>query len=816
MKLRKRLAALAVTGSMLLTSALGDVSAFAAVESSQPDCDYSYSTEMRGLNAFQIVSDMGAGWNLGNALESEYNETYWGNPATTRAMIDKIAEMGFTTLRVPVRWDDHYSSGYNIQTSYMDRVEEVVNYGLDNDMYVILNIHHNDIQEKVSTDSTVQAETKAEMESVWTQIATRFRNYGDKLIFETINEPRDGDDWTGTAALYDCVNLYNETARSAIRSTGGNNASRLIMMPTYCASGDMSKIWGWEKNSSDDMIAVSIHAYLPMEFAFDYNDTTKWENSHYVDLKSFFNRINNRFISNGIPVVIGEFGAINKNNTDQREIYADIYGSLARGFAQQDIPCVWWDNNAFNVGKENFGLFNRSSLSFTYPDIAKNLVAAYSGDPDCEASVEGEMSYFSGSASCDAWAQAKYWSGGIVQDMVSGDKIECTYSSDDAPELILQSFTNSSKGWVKINPDSVSNGKAYWSYSTIFNAYKDNFNDLDAVYVGATFSSITVSSVKVIKTVAGHTHSYNGTTETTLEATATTDGRKSTQCSVSGCNAVKITVIPAGAEEEIAAPTLPASPFYCLNDIITVKWNAVEGATSYRVYRATSETGTKTLLKTTGILRYTDQPKSGTYYYYIAAYNSKTGQLSDYSPAIKVSLITKPVIYTCTYEDGGVYMTWNTVNTATSYRVFRTDADTGVKTQIKTVGFNHCNDTNIAAGKTYIYTVQAFNNNLKILSASAAAKTVTIPSGTKPVITSAEKLSNGVALSWDGVADSTSYRIYRADSATGAKTLLKSTGILRFTDTTAVSGKTYYYFVAAYNSKTGVRSDYSAAKSITA
>ncbi len=265
----------------------------------------------------------------------------------------------------------------------------------------------------------------------------------------------------------------------------------------------------------------------------------------------------------------------------------------------------------------------------------------------------------------------------------------------------------------------------------------------------------------------------------------------------------------------IAAPTLPEKPFFCLNDIITVKWNAVESATSYRVYRATSETGTKTLLKTTGILQFTDQPKSGTYYYYIAAYNSKTGQLSDYSAPIKVSLITKPVIYTCTYENGGVYMTWNTVNTATSYRVFRTDADTGVKTQIKTVGFNHCNDTNIAAGKTYTYTVQAFNNNLKILSASATAKTITIPSGTKPVITSAEKITEGVALSWEGVKDATSYKIYRADSATGAKTLLKTTGILRYTDGTAVSGKTYYYFVVAYNSKTGVSSEYSEAKSIT-
>lgn len=107
-----------------------------------------YSTEMRGLSASQITADMGAGWNLGNSLESSDNETNWGNPRTTKAMIDAIAAKGFRTLRVPVRWDDHYTdwSNYTIDSSYMDRVEEVVNYGLSNGMYVILNVHHNDLQ----------------------------------------------------------------------------------------------------------------------------------------------------------------------------------------------------------------------------------------------------------------------------------------------------------------------------------------------------------------------------------------------------------------------------------------------------------------------------------------------------------------------------------------------------------------------------------------------------------------------------------------------------------------------------------------------
>ncbi len=266
----------------------------------------------------------------------------------------------------------------------------------------------------------------------------------------------------------------------------------------------------------------------------------------------------------------------------------------------------------------------------------------------------------------------------------------------------------------------------------------------------------------------------------------------------------------------IAAPTLPAKPFFCLNDIITVKWNAVEGATSYRVFRATSETGERTLLKTTGLLQFTNQPKSGTYYYYVKAYNSKTGALSDYSAPIKVSLITKPVIYTAEFSNGAVNLTWNYVNTATSYRVFRTDKDTGVKTQIKTVSTNKCTDTDVVLGKTYIYTVQAWNNNLKIISASATPKTVAcVAQLDVPTITSYTVSNGDVILEWTAVDTATSYRIYRATSPTGAKTLLKTVGTLRGTDTTAEAAKTYYYYIAAYNSKTNALSDYSTVQIVT-
>ena len=143
-----------------------------SVNASELSAKKSDFTKMRGLSASQLVADMGPGWNLGNALESENNETAWGNPVTTKEMINTIAARGFKTLRVPVRWDDSYSdpSTYTIKTEFMNRVEEVVNYGLQNGMYVIINVHHNDLQSMVSTDTSVQKRVKDELAAIWKQV----------------------------------------------------------------------------------------------------------------------------------------------------------------------------------------------------------------------------------------------------------------------------------------------------------------------------------------------------------------------------------------------------------------------------------------------------------------------------------------------------------------------------------------------------------------------------------------------------------------------------------------------------------------------
>ncbi len=547
----KKAAALLVSLSMAVTSTF--VTASAAFNTSEFPPDYTYPTQMRGLTAFQIASDMGAGWNLGNSLESENYEEHWGNPKTTKAMIDTIAAKGFTTLRVPVRWDDHYSnaSTYTIDSTFMDRVEMVVNYGLANDMYVILNVHHCDLQTKVTTDTSVQNSVKAELAAIWTQVGNHFKNYGDKLIFETNNEPRCGEDWNGNSAYYDCVNQYNEAARTAIRATGGNNTDRLVMMPTYCASADEAKVLGWKKLANDDMIAVSTHAYLPFDFAFEgvvENGTlitghSDWRQSDYNELKGIIDRLHENFISKGIPVVMGEFGACNKSNTADREKYAAAYIGLARSFAEQDIPCVWWDNNAFNIGAENFGLFNRGSKSFTYGGIADALVNAYKGNPPYEEASAGGQTLFEGSSSCSNWGQAVTLSPTAVTSMSAGDTLYVEYSSSNAPELILQGVSVQG-GWCKINPDSANGSVASWSYTTIASASNNSFTGLYNVFIGATFSELTVTKTYTVSGSSAHTHQYDGTEQVLLASTEYTEGKKLVYCSVSGCTAYKTEIVP--------------------------------------------------------------------------------------------------------------------------------------------------------------------------------------------------------------------------------------------------------------------------------
>ena len=382
---------------------------------------------LKNADTEAILEDMGLGWNLGNSLDATGGsgldtETSWSNPKTTQALIDKVKSLGFNTVRVPVSWGKHVSGdNYTIDSAWLARVKEVVDYCYKNDMYVILNIHH-DTKSSASASgagyyprSSAYSSSEKFVTSVWSQMAEYFKDYDYHLIFETLNEPRligTGYEWwfdkwnipSEVKDAIDCINKLNQKAVDTIRDTGSNNKGRLIMCPGYDASIDGATVSGFKLptdiSGNKNRIALSVHAYSPYNFAMNVdtsNGATSTYSSYIKDeLQNLFSTLKSNFRDKGIPVVIGEFGATDKNNTAERVKWATDYTALAK---KNNIPCVLWDNNAFAVyngssivlNSEYHGYINRKNNTVTSPakDVIEALMKPYGkkADLNCSSSV---------------------------------------------------------------------------------------------------------------------------------------------------------------------------------------------------------------------------------------------------------------------------------------------------------------------------------------------------------------------------------------------------------------------------------------------
>ena len=380
---------------------------------------------LKNADTEAILEDMGLGWNLGNSLDATGGsgldtETSWSNPKTTQALIDKVKSLGFNTVRVPVSWGKHVSGdNYTIDSAWLARVKEVVDYCYKNDMYVILNIHHDTKSSESASGagyyprSSAYSSSEKFVTSVWSQVSEYFKDYDYHLIFETLNEPRligTGYEWwfnkwsipSEVKDAIDCINKLNQKAVDTIRDTGSNNRGRLIMCPGYDASIDGATVSGFKLptdiSGNKNRIAVSVHAYSPYNFAMNVGSgsTSAYTSSIKSELRDLFSTLKSNFRDKGIPVVIGEFGSTDKNNTAERVKWATDYTALAK---KNNIPCVLWDNNAFAVyngnsivlNSEYHGYINRKNNTVTSPakDVIEALMKPYGkkADLNCSSSV---------------------------------------------------------------------------------------------------------------------------------------------------------------------------------------------------------------------------------------------------------------------------------------------------------------------------------------------------------------------------------------------------------------------------------------------
>jgi len=350
-------------------------------------------TNLQSFNdktALEFVTGIKIGWNLGNTLDATNINWLGANPSvtalekawvqivTTQVNIDTIKNAGFNAIRIPVSWTKCADSNYIIRKDWMDRVTEIVNYAVNNDMYIILNTHHDENVFKFK-NADKEAAIKA-FKIIWGQIAVNFRNYNENLIFEALNEPRTPggvNEWNGgTLEERNNLNEYYQAFVDVVRASGGNNNKRFLLINPYAASGSNTAMNALviPNDTASKKIIVSFHSYSPYNFALNKNGTAEWDESKTSDKTDITNSMDaykTKFIDNEIPVIIGEFGAMHKENTSTRAAWAKFFVKEAR---ERGIPCFWWDNNAFSGDGELFGLLKRDDNSFPFQEIVNAMM----------------------------------------------------------------------------------------------------------------------------------------------------------------------------------------------------------------------------------------------------------------------------------------------------------------------------------------------------------------------------------------------------------------------------------------------------------
>lgn len=352
--------------------------------------------------SFELVENLKVGYNLGNTLDANPWgdwwdpstktiadwETSWGQPLTTQKIIDAIAAKGFNIIRVPVTWYPHMDANDNVSEEWMARVETVVKYVLNAGCYCILNIQHDNGAANGRTDGGAWLYADMDdyptitvrFQKLWKQIAERFKNYDDKLIFESFNEILNKQySWTAPSSAsdgaYQAINKLQQDFVNVVRETGGNNLYRNLAVTTYsatCTNDVAVNAFELPTDKASNHIYLSVHSYDPYNFC-NNNSGKNADGSEYnynievfdadcqAVIDGLFERVSKKASEVGIPFILGEFGAIDEGKAMAERIKYAKY--LKTKFAQYETAGLWW-----------MGLIDRKTLTWTEDEIATVLV----------------------------------------------------------------------------------------------------------------------------------------------------------------------------------------------------------------------------------------------------------------------------------------------------------------------------------------------------------------------------------------------------------------------------------------------------------
>lgn len=352
--------------------------------------------ELPESEALRFTRALRCGWNLGNTFDAFDDafigaepemETRWCGTRVTKELIHAIVAAGFGMIRIPVSWHNHVDKNFRIHPLWMARVKEVVTWAYEAGLTVILNSHHDMNRAFCYPEKELLPLSEKYIRAVWQQIAEEFAAFDTRLIFEGMNEPRFKDkegEWcfdAQSAASQEamaCINALNQCFVSTVRAAGGNNAGRYLMVPAYAARPDAaaSALFRLPEDSTEGKLIISAHAYSPFTFCLESPGTDVFDSGNAVqtgEILSSIGLLRDSFTAHGIPVILGEFGAQDKHNLESRIACVQYYVSAAKAAG---IPCVIWDNSYFESGDEFFGLINRKTAEWVYPEIVKALLEA--------------------------------------------------------------------------------------------------------------------------------------------------------------------------------------------------------------------------------------------------------------------------------------------------------------------------------------------------------------------------------------------------------------------------------------------------------
>lgn len=337
-------------------------------------------------NAVELAAKIKLGWNIGNTLEATGGENAWGNPDITKEYVTAIKNLGFNAVRLPCAWDQYADqSTAKIDQAWMDRVKEVVQYCVDNDMYVLLNIHWDGGWLENNCTPDKKESVNAKQKAYWEQIATAMRDFDEHLMFASANEPAAHD-----AVEMAVLHSYHETFIKAVRSTGGRNSYRVLVVQTPGTNIERgNELMDMPADEIEGRLMAEVHYYTPSQFCF-LNEDVSWGNMAYYWGDGYHSDIEPdrnatygeedavdasmalakaKFVDNGIPVIMGEYGAYRRDNNEHVPQDLETHNNSVdywityvtkQAIANGLIP-FWWDTGGA-VDRQNYTVKDQRTI----------------------------------------------------------------------------------------------------------------------------------------------------------------------------------------------------------------------------------------------------------------------------------------------------------------------------------------------------------------------------------------------------------------------------------------------------------------------